>query len=483
MKSSKTPPHACPLPPGAAVLPRAGLILAALLGLALAACGGGGGGSTPLNLGGGGITGAASNVETVSVDAGPTVTSCTTSETTNGCVVGQSTNSANIPYVTVTICAPGSTTNCQAIDHVLVDTGSWGLRMLATDMDPALVAALPNVQVGGQSLMECGQFADGYLWGTVRNADVKISGELAGNATIQLGNDSSVTAPSSCTSTGASLGDIYAMGAKGILGVGLFINDCVTGRICPAGQNVLFYFTCPNGSCGEVSVPSNQQVADPVALFPADNSGVILELPTVDANGAPSPTGALVFGLNTASNNGLATQTVFLANGYTGNFYSQITSAGGYTVDKTIWPNSFLDSGSNGIYLPGTTIPCDTTSSWFVPPSTVTVTANMQGETTNSSNPTQTGTQLSVSLQIANANSITGTAFNDLGAPMLACTAPSGTTGTGTGTGSGVNPTTQISGGVDWGLPMFFGKNVVIARENTTVKFGSLSYPGPLWAF
>ena len=38
----------------------------------------------------------------------------------------------NILYVNVTICAPGSTTNCQTIDHVQVDTGSQGLRILSS---------------------------------------------------------------------------------------------------------------------------------------------------------------------------------------------------------------------------------------------------------------------------------------------------------------------------------------------------------------
>ena len=37
----------------------------------------------------------------------------------------------NIMYVKVTVCVPGSTTTCQTIDHVQVDTGSQGLRILA----------------------------------------------------------------------------------------------------------------------------------------------------------------------------------------------------------------------------------------------------------------------------------------------------------------------------------------------------------------
>src|ERR1700688_446096 len=34
-------------------------------------------------------------------------------------------------FTSVTVCAPGSTTNCQTISDVLIDTGSSGLRILS----------------------------------------------------------------------------------------------------------------------------------------------------------------------------------------------------------------------------------------------------------------------------------------------------------------------------------------------------------------
>nr|WP_249193126.1 DUF3443 family protein [Burkholderia cenocepacia] len=37
-------------------------------------------------------------------------------------------NAQNVLYTSVTICMPG-TSNCQTIDNVLVDTGSFGLRL------------------------------------------------------------------------------------------------------------------------------------------------------------------------------------------------------------------------------------------------------------------------------------------------------------------------------------------------------------------
>src|SRR5512133_18891 len=48
------------------------------------------------------------NVIEVTVDAGPS---------------GTGSYNVNRLYTTVTVCSPGSTTQCQIIDHVLVDTG------------------------------------------------------------------------------------------------------------------------------------------------------------------------------------------------------------------------------------------------------------------------------------------------------------------------------------------------------------------------
>ena len=66
------------------------------------------GGTTPP------VTPTVNNVQAVVVDSGPTL---------NGQPIGAN----DELFTTVTICVPGTTT-CQSIDHVLVDTGSSGLR-------------------------------------------------------------------------------------------------------------------------------------------------------------------------------------------------------------------------------------------------------------------------------------------------------------------------------------------------------------------
>ena len=67
----------------------------------------------------------------------------------------------NIAYITIQVCVPGSTTQCQTIDHVQVDTGSSGLRLLSS----VLTIPLPDENdSSGNPLNECQLFLDGYMW-------------------------------------------------------------------------------------------------------------------------------------------------------------------------------------------------------------------------------------------------------------------------------------------------------------------------------
>ncbi|HLY66478.1 MAG TPA: DUF3443 family protein, partial [Chloroflexota bacterium] len=144
--------------------------------LVLTACGGGGSSSSS-GGGGGGVTPpptqtitppGAPNVERIYVD---------------GFSQTLSTPAVNTPYVTLQVCLP-STSTCQTIDHIEVDTGSVGLRIISS----ALTIALPAVTAGGNPLAECLQFADGSSWGSVNSADVTmpISGEKAAAVNVQV---------------------------------------------------------------------------------------------------------------------------------------------------------------------------------------------------------------------------------------------------------------------------------------------------------
>src|SRR5471030_621026 len=85
-----------------------------------------------------------SNVATITVDAGPA--------TADGIA------SVNTPFVSVTICSPGSTSNCQTIDHVEVDTGSYGLRILASALNSSFSLPQETNGDGGPAVVECTEF-------------------------------------------------------------------------------------------------------------------------------------------------------------------------------------------------------------------------------------------------------------------------------------------------------------------------------------
>jgi hypothetical protein len=359
---------------------------------------------------------------------------------------------ANGVFVSVMVCVP-VTSNCQTIDNILLDTGSFGLRLLASgSAGGALTLALPqeNDSTTGNPIAECTQFADtSFLWGPVRMADVKIAGESASNVPINVAGDPAFTnIPTSCSSGGTNHSTLQGLGANGILGVGLFAEDCGFG--CASGGNPApppgVYYTCPTATCVSSFVSIAQQVTNPVALFATDNNGVIVELPSVSASGATSVNGSLIFGIGTHSNNGLGTAKIFAADPSTGNFTTVFKNAS-YTL-------SFIDSGSNGLFFsdPTTTgIPActGTLSPWYCPASTQSLTATQQGFGGTGSG--------SVSFSIASASSLfsspTNAVFNDLGGP---------------------NP-----GAFDWGLPFFLGRNVYVAIDGKSTPGGT----GPYWAY
>ncbi len=125
----------------------------------------------------------------------------------------------NKPCVSVTICSPGTAT-CQTIDDILLDTGSTGLRLFKQ----VITVPLTQTSVGGSQLATCVQFADGSAdWGPVKLADVVLGGEPAVTVPIHVIDAAFGTVPSFC---GVPETTPSAAGFNGILGVGLFVEDC-----------------------------------------------------------------------------------------------------------------------------------------------------------------------------------------------------------------------------------------------------------------
>ena len=162
------------------------------------------------------------NVESLTVDAGPAA-------------------AINTAFVSVKVCSPGTTT-CQTIDHIEVDTGSVGLRLVSS----ALTITLPaEKDASGHPLAECLQFADGTSWGSLAVADIQLpgSGETASNVNVHIiGDPTYPTPPSDCS--GKPENTVSTFGANGILGVGPFAQDCGSACVAAATPIPATYYSC-----------------------------------------------------------------------------------------------------------------------------------------------------------------------------------------------------------------------------------------------
>jgi hypothetical protein len=406
--------------------------LGVTLCMSVLSCGGGGGGGSS---GGGGTTPppppATVNTVTVVVDAGP------------------SSNSVNTLFVSVTVCVPGSTTNCQTIDHVQVDTGSYGLRLLSPVLNSTLTLPVEMLASGG-SLAECTQFVDGFSWGPVALADVTIGGETAKSLPVQvIGDPRFTTIPAACSGTGTEEDTVMTFGANGILGIGPFELDCGDCDTTTHG----FYYACASATapCTDTTVPDAMQVPNPVTRFAVDNNGSIIDLPAVPTGGELTLSGTLIFGIDTQSDNQSGTQTVLNVDGDA----ELVMTFNGQTL-----ANSFIDSGSNGIFFADSSIVLCTNAqinTFYCPASTLTVgPLSIQGTNGVMAN--------NLTFPVGNTQTILSTAptdtYNVL--PQLAGTLPPGN-----------------DGSFDYGLAFFYGKRIAVAVEGDKTSVGT----GPYIAF
>ena len=382
---------------------------------------------------------AVSNVLSVVVDGGP---------------AGLAGPSVNTLYTTVTVCVPGSTTQCQTIDNVQVDTQSYGLRILAS----VLTISLPVVAASdGNSLVECTQFVDGYSWGPVATADLQMSGETASKIPVQvIGSSNFTTVPAACSATGPAEDTVAAFGANGIVGIGNFPQDC--GEACAPGvgsASIGDYYSCTATACNPITAALNLQVANPVPFFPVDNNGTMIILPSVAESGAATVTGSLIFGIDTESNNASGSQTVLTVQGSADPLPGNLSST---TFAGQTLTNSFIDSGSNALYFNDTSIAQCTASGFtgfYCPPSATNLGATLNG---------YAGGSAAVSFTVDKAmtqadNDPSYTAFATLAATADTFSTPSTT--------------------FDWGLPFFYGRTVINVIEGYTTKVGA----GPYVAF
>jgi len=389
--------------------------------MGMVSCGGSGDG-LGASSSGTGPTAPANNVVSVTVSGGP------------------SNNALNVLYTTVTLCLPG-TSNCQTIDNIQVDTGSYGLRILA----PVLTLTFqPEVLSNGSALVECTSFVDGYSWGPVALADVQISGESASSVPVQIIGDSRYpSVPADCSGSAPMEEDtVAAFGANGIIGIGPFSSDC--GEFCTESvpEPAIYYACSTESNCTATTVPEASQVPNPVTLFATDNNGSIITLPSAPSAGTTTLTGSLIFGIDTQSNNASGTETVvpIATSGSNAGFITTVFSG-------TTYADSFIDSGSNGYFFTDSSLTTCTDSGFtdFYCPSS---TASLSGELQLAS-----GTS-TVDFDVASAEQINATYFVYPGL-------------------GGTNPTADS---FDWGLAFYFGRRVATAIDGYTTSAGSGPY-------
>lgn len=438
--------------------------LGALAAVTLVSCGGGN--SSVTTLSGGGLdTGTAAATATLSTPTGPNTTEVRVDQ---GPASGFSFGVANIPYVTVTVCAPNSASTCVTIDHVFLDTGSIGLRVLKSSvaslgLPPVTLPADAKRGTPAGTAVECYPFVLGGVWGALAKADVSIAAEQARGIPIQVIDDSP-SAPLAPTddcvkaSHGTLLNSMGSLQAKAILGIGMLGFDC--GLVCYLGDYAgghIQYYVCPdtqNNNCVAAAVPIELQIQNPVVHFAVNNNGTIISLPSVPDLGAGVATGRLVFGIGTQANNQISpTAKIYQVDANPASpSYLYLST----TMGTSTFAESYIDSGSNAFFFDDKTIHQSCQSSagateggWYCPATLLKRTATL----TDSA-----GSSGTIDFSVANADALFST-------PSTAFANLAGSVNQG--------PQTFV-----WGLSFFYGRTVY-----TSIWGQALSSNGPWNAF
>jgi hypothetical protein len=357
--------------------------------------------------------------------------------------------SANVGFVSVTLCAPGDATNCATIDHISVDTGSVGLRIVSSVIPSAVLSKLPVSQTSGKDTTECYIYADGYVFGTVRNADFTIGGETVKSMPFHAIGDKSVGAvPKSCSSAcGTSCKEedtVSTFGGNGIIGVAPYGPDCTNCTSASTQENPLYY-TCNGTTCTAAGVPQASQLSNPISLFATDNNGMVLSFPATTGDSQASLTGSMTFGIGTQTNNAMPTGLQIYPNADIDS-EDYLDIPGSSAAGKACTQGAYFDSGTNFVYFDDSALTACANSSdgagLYCPSGSTDVSVPC-------TNTDGSGTKNAFNFKVGNATTIfDNAASTDSVFPTLV----------GAGQGS-----------CAWGLPFFYGKNMFVGIEGQTV--------------
>jgi hypothetical protein len=298
----------------------------------------------------------------------------------------------------------------------------------------------------GSPLAECYNYGDGSygFWGPVQTADVMVGEEKATNVPVQVINSTYAGLPSTCEI--GSFNSPSSAGVNGIMGVNQLVADC--GSYCASNTDAEMYYSCSGGTCTASEAPVPSQPQNPVSMMPFDNNGLIIQLPTINAEGEVSVSGTAIMGIGTQTNNTPGVPVSVLTTddyGYLNATFSGVT----YT------DNSVVDSGTPSYCLQSTSTLVDCSGQadiYFCPTSTQNLTASLSAVSgSNSAN---------FSFSIANAGDLQDiyAAFDDVGWDNGQL---------------GISPAPAI-----FGLTFFYGRSVYIGLGGKNTPIGAGPFVG-----
>lgn len=252
----------------------------------------------------------------------------------------------NTMYVSIILCTNNAGTNCQTIDNIILDTGSFGLKINKSALAESFVLQMPRVITSDDKMVyACNTFGSGYVFAEEHYGVLKLDNTMTDDVIVQvIENSPTAEIPDSCIAKGP-FDNFESFGANGILGV----NPAISLN----NSSILLYKKNVNGIYEALSLDDESRVPilnnNPLPNLSNNNNGFVISIPPVTQNTNTNVSGTMILGVNTSSMNQVTDKTNLVVASEadlssvcnSACFYSQITNP-----ESTI--PAVFDSGTNG---------------------------------------------------------------------------------------------------------------------------------------
>ena len=93
----------------------------------------------------------------------------------------------NTMYISLTMCSNSSGTNCQTVDNIILDTGSFGVKINKSALPESFVLSLPRVTTNaGNEVYACNTFGSGYVLADEHYAALNLAGTMTNDVVVQI---------------------------------------------------------------------------------------------------------------------------------------------------------------------------------------------------------------------------------------------------------------------------------------------------------